>query len=32
MDEELRTLFATLIQGQIRTDKSLNDLAVTVDK
>ena len=32
MEPELRSLFQTLIEGQIRTDKSLNELAVIVTK
>ena len=30
MDEEIRELFRILVEGQIRTDKSVNELAVTV--
>lgn len=30
MDEEIRELFKVLIEGRIRTDKSVNELAVTV--
>jgi endonuclease III len=32
MDPELKTLFQTLIEGQIRTDKSVNELATAVTK
>jgi hypothetical protein len=32
MDPELKALFHTLIEGQIRTDKSVNELAVTVTR
>jgi hypothetical protein len=32
MEPELRSLFETLIEGQIRTDKSLNELAVIVTR
>jgi hypothetical protein len=32
MDEELKSLFTTLIEGQIRTDRSLNELVVSVNK
>lgn len=32
MDPELKALFTTLIEGQIRTDKSISSLATTVDK
>jgi hypothetical protein len=32
MDPELKELVKVLIEGQVRTDKSLNDLAVTVIK
>jgi len=32
MDPELKALFTVLIEGQIRTDKSISSLAVTVDK
>lgn len=32
MDEELKALAQVLIEGQIRTDKSLNELVLTVNK
>jgi hypothetical protein len=32
LDPEIKSLFQTLIEGQIRTDQSLNTLAVTVEK
>jgi hypothetical protein len=32
MDPELKALFSTLIEGQTRTDQSVNELAVTVNK
>ncbi len=32
MDVELKALFSTLIEGQTRTDQSVNELAVTVNK
>jgi hypothetical protein len=32
MDPELKSLFHILIEGQIRTDKSVNELAVTVTR
>ncbi|HWF09261.1 MAG TPA: hypothetical protein VG297_12405 [Bryobacteraceae bacterium] len=32
MDEDLKALFQTLIEGQMRTDRSVNELAVTVSR
>jgi hypothetical protein len=32
MDAELKALFSTLIEGQTRTDHSVNELAVTMNK
>jgi hypothetical protein len=32
MDPELKALFTVLIEGQIRTDKSISSLATTIDK
>ena len=32
MDEEIRELVRALIEGQIRTDKSVNELALTVTR
>ena len=32
MDEEIRGLFKALIEGQTRTDRSINELAVTVNR
>jgi hypothetical protein len=32
MDPELKSLFHPFIEGQIRTDKSVNELAVTVTR
>jgi hypothetical protein len=32
MDPDLKSLFHTLIEGQIRTDKSVNELAVTATR
>jgi len=32
MDEEIRELVRTLVEGQIRTDKSVNELAITVGR
>jgi hypothetical protein len=32
MDEDFKALFHVLIEGQIRTDKSVNGLAVTVNR
>jgi len=32
MDEEIRELVRILVEGQIRTDKSVNELAVTVSR
>ena len=32
MEPELRSLFQALIEGQIRTDKSVNELAVIVTR
>jgi len=32
MDEEIRELVRVLIEGQIRTDKSVNELTVTVSR
>ena len=32
MDEDLKALVTVLIEGQTRTDRSLNELAVTVTR
>jgi hypothetical protein len=32
MDPELKSLFHTLVEGQMRTDKSVNELAVTMTR
>lgn len=32
MDEDLKTLVKALIEGQIRTDRSVNELALTVTR
>lgn len=32
MDADLKSLFQVLIEGQIRTDKSVNELAVTATR
>jgi hypothetical protein len=32
VDEEIRKLVRALIEGQIRTDKSVNELALTVSR
>jgi hypothetical protein len=32
MDPDIKALIQVLIEGQIRTDKSVNELAVTVDQ
>lgn len=32
MDPELKALFQLLIEGQLRTDQSLNTLTATVDR